>query len=406
MASKRRNMFQKNKTQETTENELRKTIKGTCGRGGWTFVKSPAMRANQVLLLWAALLSLCWASESQLESQGPSKRGLKGDGSGNVYRIWPIDARGVEQLPLPENKAKDMDYPVKLTRKFLDSEGNVRMVTIYGNRNDPALPIFDERIATGRILNVTEDIAPRPQGFRRVAFPGRRAGKAERTASSEPKSVQDIIASRPQPLEAAGSSLWNDEPEEYEVIPDYEKGGEGYAEGGGGRGGEVYQKGRHQEHGHEDNAGVAKSTTGEKKGHLKETNSYTDGQQASLGDKGTKSHRSKGHKKGKKTTGFHSVHHKDEYKKDEVFYDEDSSVDEEQGHELGHYAYKGEDGVSGKYGHLDSGYASATEGYKSDKEKGVAYEAVKGHADHAHNHHHKGYKDGTSYRNGNGYYGK
>ncbi|XP_063832747.1 uncharacterized protein LOC135081896 [Ostrinia nubilalis] len=87
-----------------------------------------------------------------------------------------------------------------------------------------------------------------------------------------------------------------------------------------------------------------------------------------VGVKGTEDRK---YKKGTKTRGFHRVQHKDEYKKDKEFYEDDETTGEINkvggkalGYEVGggigfnkgHYNHKRLKGVYGKEGFLDKGY--------------------------------------------------
>lgn len=78
----------------------------------------------------------------------------------------------------------------------------------------------------------------------------------------------------------------------------------------------------------------------------------------------------KDHKKDSKTTGYHNVYHKDEYKKDHSFYD--------KGDKSGHFrrygdydAKKGDkEGSFKKGGHHDSGFKEGDYGVKGFSDKG------------------------------------
>jgi hypothetical protein len=90
---------------------------------------------------------------------------------------------------------------------------------------------------------------------------------------------------------------------------------------------------------------------------------------------GNKTYRKKGHR----TSGFHNVYRKDEYKKDTDFYDED--------HDGGHYEKYGafdahhKDEAAGyeKGGKHDSAYELAKRGREGHYDKGREHKAHKGH---------------------------
>ena len=70
-------------------------------------------------------------------------------------------------------------------------------------------------------------------------------------------------------------------------------------------------------------AGHYDAAAGSKKGELDEVKKYSESDAAVKGEKGEAFEKSEGHKKGHKTTGYHNVYHKDEYKKDTSFYDDE-----------------------------------------------------------------------------------
>ncbi|CAH0402409.1 unnamed protein product [Chilo suppressalis] len=76
-------------------------------------------------------------------------------------------------------------------------------------------------------------------------------------------------------------------------------------------------------------------------------------------------------KKGTKTRGFHRVHHKDEYKKDKEFYEDDETTGSIKkvggkavgykigggiGFDKGHFHHDRQKGIFGKQGYLDKGF--------------------------------------------------
>lgn len=166
-----------------------------------------------------------------------------------------------------------------------------------------------------------------------------------------------------------------------------DKGGKGFAKN------EHYEKGHAESHGHEAEKGGQKEETGGKTGHLDEGNHYAKGHSEGHGSEGKEKGHSKGHKKGHKTKGFRTVHHKDEYKKDEVFYDDEHDAGYQKGHGQHHEAHKHSKGGANKKGHLNSGYKHAQKGFQGDKKKGHSYKNAKGHSGSSGNSHHKGHQE-------------
>ncbi|CAB3233269.1 unnamed protein product [Arctia plantaginis] len=89
------------------------------------------------------------------------------------------------------------------------------------------------------------------------------------------------------------------------------------------------------------------------------------------------------YKKGTKTRGFHRVHHKDEYKKDQEFYEDDETsgtikkvgakaigvkVGAGADFNKGHFHHDRQKGVYGKRGYLDKGYLNADTNAYSDSQ--------------------------------------
>lgn len=83
-----------------------------------------------------------------------------------------------------------------------------------------------------------------------------------------------------------------------------------------------FSKGEKGSHDKEDHSGHYNEDGGNKKSHLDEASFYDDHHSYDKGSKGGKFGEKKDHKKGSKTTGYHNVYHKDEFKKDHTFYDD------------------------------------------------------------------------------------
>lgn len=118
---------------------------------------------------------------------------------------------------------------------------------------------------------------------------------------------------------------------------------------------------------------------GQKKAHGETATHYAEHGAEEKGTKGENYGQVKYHKKGHKTSGFHNVYHKDEYKKDTDFYDEK--------HDGGNYE---------KYGSNDEHHRNAEGAY----EKGLQHDSAYNHGHHAnqggsdkgqHHKHHQGH---------------
>lgn len=158
----------------------------------------------------------------------------------------------------------------------------------------------------------------------------------------------------------------------FEKERDYEKGDKG-----------VYEKKDQQSH------------YNEKDGHkLADSDSkvyYSEGHKAENGKEGGEHFQSEGHKKGSKTTGFHKVYHKDEYKKDHTFYDEADSKGfyekygdhhANHGSKAGHHV-KGANS-EGSYHEDHAGKSGKHEkGHHNDEKEG--YEGKSGHENYHNN---------------------
>lgn len=182
---------------------------------------------------------------------------------------------------------------------------------------------------------------------------------------------------------------------------------------------EVFDKGLAEKHGHEEKKAEVSEKAGEKQGHIDQSKHYGEAHKANEGEKAFSVVKKGGHKKGKKTSGFHKVHHKDEYKKDEVFFDEshDGGEHEESAHEQEKHA--NEKGGSAKKGHIDSSYHENHGVKKGEHDHGKHYKEEKGHQKEAgHSGHHgeqseygkkAGVEEGEKYGHadvgGHGYYG-
>lgn len=118
---------------------------------------------------------------------------------------------------------------------------------------------------------------------------------------------------------------------------------------------------------------------GNKKGHHEAGENWQAKEVEGKAEKGGKFKEAKGHKKGAKTSGYHKVYHKDEFKKDHEFYD--------QADRKGHFNKysnfdarhsKGE-GAYEKGGHEQHGYHAADGGKNDYYDKGRHEDADRAH---------------------------
>lgn len=152
---------------------------------------------------------------------------------------------------------------------------------------------------------------------------------------------------------------------------------------------EAFDKGEEEKHASHHHKGSGSEQGGEKKGHVDEAKKYSEGHESSSGAKATDFLHKKGHKKGHKKSGFHTVHHKDEFKKDEHFFDEEHDLGDESvhGHSGSEHAHK--HGGEKKAGHHNSGYNEAHHKKHGDKEEGHSHHQHAGHkAEHGQQSHH------------------
>lgn len=105
---------------------------------------------------------------------------------------------------------------------------------------------------------------------------------------------------------------------------------------------------------------------GDKKGHHDEAQHWQANAEEGKSEKGGKFKEANGHKKGEKTSGYHKVYRKDEYKKDHDFYD--------HADKKGHFD---------KYGNYDTNHNSDQGGYQKGGHEQYGY--------HGDNHGNKGY---------------
>ncbi|XP_059610460.1 sarcoplasmic reticulum histidine-rich calcium-binding protein-like [Phlebotomus argentipes] len=132
-----------------------------------------------------------------------------------------------------------------------------------------------------------------------------------------------------------------------------------------------FEKGSKGHYDKEDHSGHYDEDGGHKKSYYDEGDEYGQHHEGAHSSKGGKFGEKKHHKKGSKTTGYHNVFHKDEFKKDHTFYDDADhkgnfkkyGSDHQHHHKGaskygkgGHYDSANHEGHKGKKGHFDKGY--------------------------------------------------
>ncbi|KOC69589.1 hypothetical protein WH47_05532 [Habropoda laboriosa] len=157
----------------------------------------------------------------------------------------------------------------------------------------------------------------------------------------------------------------------------YSEGGENGEKGYETR--EKYSKGERGSKDDEHQEGYYKNKGGHKKGHVDEAEEHGSHEEEEGGKDGSNYGHLSHHKKGHKTNGFHNVYHKDEYKKESDFYDDD--------HKKGHFdeyeefdkGYKSVEGGFKKGGHHSSDHDDQDSGRKGYYDKGHRDSQDQGH---------------------------
>ncbi|XP_033217354.1 protein PFC0760c-like [Belonocnema kinseyi] len=145
-----------------------------------------------------------------------------------------------------------------------------------------------------------------------------------------------------------------------------------------------YQTGHFDEEGGHENA------------HSQTDAHYGQHDEGEKGEKGSSYGQASYHKKGHKTTGFHNVYRKDEYKKDTDFYDEDHNSGQFDKHATGDEHHDAAHGTYEKGDHHESGYGH------SDRVKAGLIDRGHNYRDHQG---HKAEQGGDSYHDVHSDYG-
>ncbi|XP_058066191.1 histidine-rich glycoprotein-like [Anopheles bellator] len=159
-------------------------------------------------------------------------------------------------------------------------------------------------------------------------------------------------------------------------------------------------KGSYDKEGHEhryENGGDRKHS------HHDEGSHYKDHHEAAKRTKGGKHHEKKHHKKGSKTTGYHNVYHKDEYKKEHIFYDTSDHTGHFKKYGSAHEHHSDEQGKHGHGGHEDRAHQESSHKNAGGHDRGKYDEH---HAEHKHRHGQDQYdRHGSSYEQNHGHQG-
>ncbi|XP_023014237.2 uncharacterized protein [Leptinotarsa decemlineata] len=140
-----------------------------------------------------------------------------------------------------------------------------------------------------------------------------------------------------------------------------------------------FAKGLKGQHGSEEKKDFYDILAGNKGAHHEEDGHYASRHQSSKGSKGGSFSSEGSHDKGSKTTGFHNVYHKDEYKKDHSFYDKA----DKKGHfnRYGNFDSKGsaEADAFAKGGNNEEKFKEGKYGSRGESDKGHFLEEANGY---------------------------
>ncbi|XP_066999902.2 uncharacterized protein [Anabrus simplex] len=140
----------------------------------------------------------------------------------------------------------------------------------------------------------------------------------------------------------------------------------------------AFDKGEAGKHGAAEDAGFYNEQAGHKKAHHDEAGQYGEHNEGAKGYKSASFGAHADHKKGSKTTGFHNVYHKDEYKKDHSFYDEANNSAHQDKHGEFEAKHAAAQGGFRKGGRQDAAYDVGEKGKKGSYDKGEHFDEEKG----------------------------
>lgn len=164
----------------------------------------------------------------------------------------------------------------------------------------------------------------------------------------------------------------------------FQKAGHYFSEGNQGDSGfqshRDYDKGHAGKYGHDDLKGHFNKATGHSAGHSDVADHYGKHHSGTHGVVGHKFGETETHKMGQKTTGFHNVYHKDEYNKEQNFYEDAHKHGKHDKYGGKHKDFTHRDGGHKKGGHHQAGYDEAHKGVSGTFNKGGYYDGHKGHS--------------------------
>lgn len=133
-------------------------------------------------------------------------------------------------------------------------------------------------------------------------------------------------------------------------------------------------------YGKDENKGHYKKASGHSAGHVDEADHFGKHHSGTHGTVGHKFGETETHKKGQKTTGFHNVYHKDEYNKEQNFYEDAHKYGKHDKYGGKHKDFTHKNGGYKKGGHHESGYDESHKGAAGSFNKGGFYDGHKGHS--------------------------
>lgn len=141
-----------------------------------------------------------------------------------------------------------------------------------------------------------------------------------------------------------------------------------------------FDKGHSGKYGKDDLKGHYKKASGHSVGHSDVGDHFGQHTKGAHGAKGHKFGDFESHKKGQKTTGFHNVYHKDEYNKEQKFYDSAHKQGKHEKYDGKHkdYAHKAGGHKHGK--HHETGYEDTHKSGLGAYEKGSYHDGHRGHS--------------------------
>uniref|UniRef100_A0A182QF73 Uncharacterized protein n=1 Tax=Anopheles farauti TaxID=69004 RepID=A0A182QF73_9DIPT len=207
-----------------------------------------------------------------------------------------------------------------------------------------------------------------------------------------------------------------DDHEAYRVVEyDHERdGGSSYAQDHHAKKGDKAEKGYDRKHavehgskgsyGKEDHGHHYAHEGDRKQSHHDEGSHYHDHHAEAKRTKGGKHHEKKHHKKGSKTTGYHNVYHKDEYKKEHIFYDTSDHSGQFKKYGSAHEHHSNEAGQRASGGHLDQAHREQSHKKAGNRQHG-SYDRQHGSHENRHGHDHRQH-DVSSYDRTHGHTGE